>query len=151
MSKEKEMLNGVLQRLKQIEQVSNDSDLALPLATNKRNITAWKERSALPPQATLLAYCEKNKISLEWLLYARGPVNTSGLVAESGAIYRVETDQDAVYQLSGDVYRALQETDKKIKPEKFAEVLRLLHRDMLEAEADTIAYEKILAMVKLIS
>ena len=150
MSKEKEMLNQVLQRLKEIEQVKNDSDLALPLVTNKRNIAAWKERGALPPQSTLLAYCEKKKISLEWLLYGRGPIYISGLIAESGAIYRVETDQDAVYTLASDVYRALIELEQVITTEKFAEVVRLLHRDMLESRSQSLAYEKILGMVKLV-
>lgn len=149
MSKEKEMLNKVLRRLKEIEHVKNDSDLALPLATNKRNIAAWKERGALPPQSTLLAYCEKKKISLEWLLYGRGPIHISGLIAESGAIYRVETDQDAVYTLASNVYKALLETEKVIPPEKFTEIVRLLHRDLLESKVKTLPNEKILGMVKL--
>lgn len=144
----KVLLRDILDRLKQVEQVSSDVDLADPLMTSRRNISAWKERQSVPWEK-LVAYCHRQQISLEWLINGRGPIFISDMAAEPGAIYRVETNQDAIYLLSSNIYRALQESEREIAPEKFADVVRLLHRDMLERKADEVPYEKVLRVVKL--
>lgn len=147
-SDEKSTLRTILDRLKEAEGVSHDVDLAAPLRTNKRNISAWKERGAIPWER-LSAYCREREISLEWLINGRGPQSVLDIAAEPGAIYRVPTDQDAICLLSGDIYRALQETGREITPEKFADIVRLLHRDMLDRRLDRLPYEKVQHVVKL--
>lgn len=144
----KVVLRSILDRLKEVEGVNNDVDLADPLMTNKRNISAWKERGSIPWEK-LLTYCQRHQVSLEWLINGRGPASVSDMAAEPGAIYRIETNQDAVYFLSSNVYRALLESDREIQPEKFAYIVRLLHRDMLDSNADEVPYEKVLGVMKL--
>lgn len=141
-------LRQVLDRLKVLEGVRNDVDLAGPLATNKRNVSAWKERGTLPWER-LHDYCQRRQISLEWLINGRGAREVTQLIAEPGAVYRLDTDQDVLYQIAADVYRALQQADTQLTPEKFSRVMRLLHRDMLHNHSQQVAYEKILEMVKL--
>lgn len=143
-----ELLRQVLDRLKTLEGVRSDVDLAEPLATNRRNVSAWKERGTLPWDR-LYDYCQRRQISLEWLLNGRGAREVNQLVAEPGAVYRLDTDQDAVYRIAADVYRALQQSGTTLNAEKFAQVVRLLHRDMLHTHSDAVAYDKILEVVKL--
>ena len=147
-AKRGEQLRQVLDRLKGLEGVRADIDLAEPLGTNRRNVSAWKERGSLPWDR-LYEYCQRRQISLEWLLNGRGAVRVTELVAEPGVVYRLDTDQDVVYRIAADVYRALAETGMTLTPEKFAQVTRLLHRDMLHSNAADVAYDKVLEVVKL--
>lgn len=142
------LLRQVLDRLKALEAVRNDVDLAEPLGTNKRNVSAWKERGTLPWER-LHAYCQRRQISLEWLINGRGAARVTALVAEPGSVYRLETDQDTVYRIAADVYRALQQQGTVISADKFAQVVRLLHRDLLHSGGDTVAYDKVLEVVRL--
>lgn len=144
-----DQLRQVLDRLKTLEGVRNDVDLAGPLVTNKRNVSAWKERGSLPWEC-LFDYCQRRQISLEWLINGRGAREATQLVSEPGAVYRLDTDQDVLYGIAADVYRALQQSHAEISPDKFSQVLRLLHRDMLHSRSEQVAYEKILEMVKLV-
>lgn len=147
--KRSEQLRQVLDRLKALEKVRNDIDLAGPLATNKRNVSAWKERGSLPWER-LFDYCQRRQISLEWLINGRGAREVTALVAEPGAVYRLDTDQDVLYGIAANVYRALQQLQTDISPDKFSQVLRLLHRDMLHSRKEQVAYEKVIEMVKLV-
>jgi hypothetical protein len=147
-AKRGDQLRQVLDRLKALEGVRADIDLAEPLSTNRRNVSAWKERGSLPWDR-LYEYCQKRQISLEWLLNGRGAVHVTELVAEPGVVYHLDTDQDVVYRIAADVYRALRESGTELNPEKFAQVTRLLHRDMLHSRGDQVAYEKVLEVVKL--
>jgi Bacteriophage CI repressor helix-turn-helix domain len=143
-----DLLRQVLDRLKSLEGLRSDVELAEPLATNRRNIAAWKERGTLPWDR-LYDYCQRRQISLEWLLNGRGASHVTQLVAEPGAVYKVDTHQDVLYRIASDIYRALRQSDTELSPEKFAQVMRLLHRDMLDSRSQQIAYEKILEVVKL--
>ncbi len=143
-----DLLRQVLDRLKSLEGLRSDVELAEPLATNRRNIAAWKERGTLPWDR-LYDYCQRRQISLEWLLNGRGASHVTQLVAEPGAVYKLDTDQDVLYRIAADIYRALRQSDTELSPEKFAQVMRLLHRDMLDSRGQQIAYEKILEVVKL--
>lgn len=143
-----DLLRQVLDRLKSLEGLRSDVELAEPLATNRRNIAAWKERGTLPWDR-LYDYCQRRQVSLEWLLNGRGASHVTQLVAEPGAVYKLDTDQDVLYRIAADIYRALRQSDTELSPEKFAQVMRLLHRDMLDSRSQQIAYEKILEVVKL--
>lgn len=143
-----DLLRQVLDRLKALEGLRSDVELAEPLATNRRNIAAWKERGTLPWDR-LYDYCQRRQISLEWLLNGRGATQITQLVAEPGAVYRLDTDQDVLYRIAADIYRALRQSNTELSPEKFAQIMRLLHRDMLDSRSEQIAYDKILEVVKL--
>lgn len=143
-----ELLRQVLDRLKTLEGLRSDVELAEPLATNRRNIAAWKERGTLPWDR-LYDYCQRRQVSLEWLLNGRGAINITQLVAEPGAVYRLDTDQDVLYRIAADIYRALRQSSTELSPEKFAQIMRLLHRDMLDSRSEQIAYDKIMEVVKL--
>ena len=70
-------------------------------------------------------------------------------MAEPGSVYRLETDQDVIYRIAADVYRALQQQGTAISADKFGQVVRLLHRDMLQNGGDAVAYDKVFEVVKL--
>lgn len=142
------VLRQVLNRLKSLEGLRNDVELAEPLATNRRNISAWKERGTLPWDR-LHDYCQRRQVSLEWLINGQGASHVTQLVAEPGAVYRLDTDQDLLYTIAADIYRALRQSNTELSPEKFAQIMRLLHRDMLDSRREQVAYDKILDVVKL--
>ena len=141
------LLREILNRLKEIEHVSHDMDLAVPLLVSKRNISSYKERGTIPWEK-LFQYSRRKKKSLEYIINGRGPSDATA-VAEPGAIYKVETDQDAVYDISAQVYAELVEQNKTADPDKFRQLVKLLHRQMLDT-GNVPSYETIKEMVYLI-
>lgn len=147
-NKRRALLRQVLDRIKALEQVRADIDLAEPLATNKRNVAAWKERGTLPWER-LYHYCENNQISLEWLLNGRGATHVQQLVEEPSTSYRVPSDLGAVYRISGDLYRALRQSQRQIDPEQFSQLVELLHRDLLKPGEERVGFAQIVRMLDL--
>ena len=139
----------ILDRLKEIEGAKFDSDVAVPLEITKRNLANYKERGSIPWDK-IFTYCRKNKVSMEWLVNGRGPQkNTDFGISEPCSIYKVETDQDAVYDISAQVYAELVEQNKTADPDKFRQLVKLLHRQMLDT-GNVPSYETIKEMVYLI-
>ena len=137
-----------ISRIKEAEGLKYDADVAACLEVETKRVSQWKYRGT-PPYEKLVEYSRKQGISLDWLLNERGPMRIRDIVAEPGEIYRIATDQDAVYAIAGDVYRALQETGTTISPEKYQQTVRLLHRDMLQQDERTIPFDKVLEIVRL--
>ncbi|RCX32097.1 helix-turn-helix domain-containing protein [Thioalbus denitrificans] len=143
------LIREVLDRLKEIEGVENDSDLANPLVVSKRLIASWKERNSVPWQV-LFTYSRKHGISLDYILNGWGsPFQTDAMVGEPGAIYSLETSADPVYRVAGQVHRALSELGAELGEEKFSETVRYLHRSMMDKGDDAVPYEQVLSVVKL--
>lgn len=125
-------LREILDRLKQIERVNNDTDLCTPLKVTKLNIASYKSRGSIPWEK-LLEYGRRKKISMEYILNGRGPVENDRFgVAEPDAVYTVETNQDAVYDIAAQVYAELQAQGKTAGQDKYRQLIKLLHRNMLE-------------------
>jgi hypothetical protein len=126
------LLREIINRLKELEGVSGDLDLAIPLKVTKRNVSSYKERGTIPWEV-LLEYGRRRKVSMEWLLNGRGPIDNEILaVAEPGVVYKVETNQDAVYDIAAQVYTELLAEGKQPGADKFRQLVKLLHRSMLE-------------------
>lgn len=144
------LLRTVLNRLKKIEGVEKDASLAAPLHVEKGRIEQWKFRDSIPWEQ-LVEYCRRERVSLEWLVNGRGTERVTDMAMEPGGIYRVHTDQDAVYAIAGMIYRALLSEDEEIDVtwEKFVEMVKFVHRDMLDrGETKAPPYERVLQFVK---
>ncbi|KAF0193200.1 MAG: hypothetical protein FD165_303 [Gammaproteobacteria bacterium] len=139
-----------IDRIKQAEGLRYDADVADRLNVERKRLSQWKYRGT-PPYEKLIDYSRKSGISLDWLLNDRGPMRTNDLVAEPGAIYRVTTDQDVVYKLAAEVFQAVVESGINLSPEHFRNIVRLLHRDMLNHRETSIPYDKVLETVKAIA
>ncbi len=140
-------LRLILDRIKKVEGAKNDTDLAVPLRVTKRNIANWKSRNSIPWE-TLVAYCRWRKVSMEWLFNDRGPM-MNDVIAEPGVLYQVETNQDAVYDIAAEVYQTLLDQQKQPTPDKYRQLVKLLHRETIETGQSPSA-EKINELIMLI-
>ncbi len=136
----------IINRIKEVENVKYDKDLALLLKVSDKSISAYKKRDSIPLDV-LIPYSRKHKVSLEWLINDRGPKRSGQMLAEEGAIYHVETDQDVVYDIAAQVHAALQGVE--VAPDKFSQVVKLLHREYLGTNKPQTT-EKINEVIKLI-
>jgi len=126
------ILREILDRLQKVEGVKHDTDLAVPLKVTKLNITSYKARGSIP-WGKLYEYSRRKNISLDYLVNGRGNPGVSEIrVSDSAGIYTIETNQDAVYDISAQVYSELENQRKEAAPEKFKQLVKLLHRQTLE-------------------
>lgn len=138
----------ILNRIKDIEGAKTDKDIGQVLATDPKTVAGWRHRDSVPWEK-IIDYSRARQVSLEYLVNGIGGTKRSDLVMEPGAIYRVTTNLDALYEIAADVYRALREAGGEIPPEKFGRLVRLVHREMLDKNENSVPYAKILEMVKL--
>jgi hypothetical protein len=143
----KASLRDIINRLKALAGVSNDIDLSNPLQVSKRNIANWKARDSIPWEQ-INQFCLKNGYSLEYVVNGNGSIKCDG-IAEPGIIYKVNTNQDEVYDIAAKVYTELQAQGKKTDADKFRQLIRLLHRGMIET-GNKPAADKIKEMILLI-
>ena len=64
-------VESILNKIKKLETVFNDGDLAEILNTNANNIYSWKHRNQIPNKI-LLEYCKNAGINYNWLVYDEG-------------------------------------------------------------------------------
>ena len=138
----------ILARIKEVEGTEKDKDVAKALGLDQRDLSSRKVSGAVPYKR-IVEYSRSHHVSLEYLLNGRGPLRSTDMVQDPGSIYRVGTDVDVLYQIAAAVYQALLELGATIEPDKFARVVRLLHRNMIDSGNNTIAYPHVREVVKL--
>lgn len=67
------MIEDILSRIKQIENVTTFKDVADILNVSEVNISQWRKRNSIPYDK-LIKYCKKNDVSFDWLITGRGPI-----------------------------------------------------------------------------
>lgn len=123
------LLRTILNRIKELEGLEYDKDLAALFKMSEKALEAQKSRDTVPWER-LVEYSREKQVSLEYLVNGHGPARRAQLgVGEPGAIYRVTTDQDAVYQLAAALRAA---SPQALPAKKFQDALKLLHRELLE-------------------
>lgn len=139
----------ILARVKIAENVKRDSELASILCTDAKNVSNWKKRGTVPYEK-LVEYAIRSGVSLDWLILDRGPMKVDQfMVSEPGAIYKVRTNIDVVYRIAADVYLTLQPEGIEISPATFLEVVKTLHRDMLDRGEDSVPAARVAAFLRL--
>lgn len=147
---ERELLAGIIERICELEGLMNEVDVAGPLEVNPRNVAAWKSRKSVP-WLHLEAYCRRKGLSLEWMVYGRGAQKSADLRMESGSIYHVTTDQDAVYTIAAQVHRIWGELGLDRDDRRFAQVVRLLHRESIDEPERPLNPTRVAEMLKILS
>ena len=144
----KGLLRGILDRIREVEGLNSDVDVARLLGSKIRNISAWKQRETIPWNY-LIPYSRRRGFSLEWLVYGNGPRRAVDMGMEPGAIFHVRTDQDAVYVIAAMMHQVLKEGGIDASRERFGEVLRLLHRAQLSEPERPLSYIQVSETVRL--
>lgn len=147
MSENGSLATTVVERIKEVEGLKKDVDIARLLHTESRYISTWRARGTLPIDL-IIQYSRERKVSLEWLINGNGAPRSTDMVSEVGGIYRVQTNQDRIYAIAGDVYRAILELGVELPPQKFTQLVRLGHREALDHGSE-VPYAKIVELVKL--
>ena len=80
-SSQKEVFN----RIKQLEGLEFDQDLAEPLGVPVPTLHSIRRRGTIPWER-IVEYAEKNDVSLEWLIHGHQPVRVSELAGADGAL-----------------------------------------------------------------
>ena len=139
----------ILLRLQALEGVKTDAALTAALRASGATISAWRKRGSVPLER-LAEYAREKGVSLEWLVNGRGPVHLRELaVAEPGAIYRVETDQDAVYRIAALVTAYCLEHGIHLAEQKIESIVKLIHRDMLAAGISEVSRQRVEELIHL--
>jgi len=141
--------DAILERVREIEDVKWDGELAIALKTGKNTVSNWRQRDNIS-YVKLAEYAREKGVSLEWLVNGRGPVHLRELaVAEPGAIYRVETDQDAVYRIAALVTAYCLEHGIHLAEQKIESIVKLIHRDMLAAGISEVSRQRVEELIHL--
>lgn len=140
-------VKGVFNRIKVLADIKKDSELAAILGMSTRNIISYKERGTLPWEY-LSAFAKQNNYSLDYIINGVGSP-TSGKIEDATGLYIVKTNHDNIYDIAALVYAELEAQDKHTTTEKFRQVVKLLHRGMLETGAPP-SDDKIKEMILLI-
>lgn len=139
----------IIDRIKIIEGVKKDKEVAELLGIDQRNLATAKSRGIIPYQK-LVRYSDISGASLDFLLHGRGPQKLDRIVTvEDGKAYHICTDQDAVYEIAEKVYRATQTQGLTLPEGKVASTVRLLHRDLIDRGEGEITQERVNELVRI--
>lgn len=154
MSRIKDIATGtkiIIDRIKIIENVKKDKDVAELLGMDQRNLATAKSRGIIPYEK-LVRYSQKSGASLDFLLHGRGPQKLERVITvEGGGAYHICTDQDQVYDIAEMVYQAIKTQHKELPGGKFSGTVRLLHREALDRGEKDIPQERVNELIKIAS
>ena len=81
----------IVERIKQSKGFKSDGEVAEALKMTKTALSNHKARRTIPYEA-LSTFCERENISLDWLLTGEKPTEHIGLVKDSPPIYNIKDD-----------------------------------------------------------
>lgn len=152
MSRIKDIESGtriIIDRIKIIENVKKDKDVAELLGMDQRNLATAKSRGIIPYEK-LVRYSLRSGASLDFLLHGRGPQKLERIITvEGGGAYHICTDQDQVYDIAEMVYQAINSQGISLPRGKFSSTIRLLHRESLDRGEKDIPQERVNELVKI--
>jgi len=86
---EKKILPVIIERIKKFKNVANDSEVAELLKMKTQTLATAKMRDSIPYE-NLIAFCDEEELSLEWLLKGRGSACDS-----SNVDHKMQSEVDA--------------------------------------------------------
>lgn len=125
------LLRTIFARIKAVEGLRYDKELAVPLHTTAYNITNMKTRDSIP-WTQLVQYCRERQISLEWLVNGQGPAFRHDLPrCEDGALLDAAdaADCSAAYRLAGMITEAADAAGARLTGAQVERLVGLLHAD----------------------
>ncbi len=136
-------------RLKEVENVSKDIEIATLLGMDKSTFSNAKRTGSIP-YSRLAEYSRDKQVSLEYLINGKGPVHIKDMIAEPGAIYKIETNQDSVYTIAKMVIEEIATRQGVlIEQYKIEDIIKLIHRDVLATGEQAISLERVKQLLDL--
>jgi len=144
-------LRAVLDRLKEVEGVRFDVELAEPLGVTRARLEQWKARGTFP-WTEIQAYADGSGVSLEWLVHGRGPREVGLMLAEDAGDYHVhEIDTDLFMAVTNEVQAMLKEAGLPADDEKAAYLVAYVYNDLVKSGATAPDRKKIEGLMRLIA
>lgn len=138
----------ILNRVKTVEQVWKDSDVAEILGAAARTVSNWKHRGQIP-QEYLLSYCRRKNLSLEWLINGRGPMHSTYLVSPAPDANASQSSHDDLLDLAATVYQMALTDGASLSPEKFRQLLRHAYDETINQLEPKPVEDKIRNLIRL--
>lgn len=126
-------LRAIFGRMKAVEGLKHDADLAPLLFVSKARIGQWKVRGTIPWER-IVRYSREHNVSLDHLVH--------------GKRLSTAADLEDIYLIVGAVLRASHELGANISPDKFARIVRFLHSDICGSGKRSLSTEKIIELIK---
>lgn len=130
-------LRGILDRVKAVEGLAYDKDVAVPLNMALRNLGAYKERGTVPWQQ-LAEYAQRRHLSLHWLVFGEGPREAEPMaIGEPRGHYGAAVDPQLLQLVLWEVFDFLRTRDMStLNAEKLAKAVALMYQ-LFEERADS--------------
>ena len=135
-AQEKNLIREVLDRVKEIEGVEFDKEVATPLRMSERNLASYKERGSMPWEQ-LKTYALWRGVSLEWLVNGTGPIRREELngVGEPRADYQARClDIDLLSECIASVDRFLETSRRDLPADKRARIVGFLYEQSIKSD-----------------
>jgi transcriptional regulator with XRE-family HTH domain len=114
-------------RIKEVrDNVSRDA-FAPPLGVTRNSIQRYETNERKPGANFIESICKAYKINADWLIFGKGPKYTDQLPV-------AEVDQDTLIAVISSLEEALEANNKKMEPDKKAEVIAMLYEIITEEE-----------------
>jgi transcriptional regulator with XRE-family HTH domain len=123
-------VSDVLERIKVLKNIKKDADLAKMLGVEPNTVTTWRKRGSLPYEK-IIAFCEREKVSLDALFMGEGRIEAMSAQVETpgkGAVY----DRDLLREVVEVVEEIFERESLHLPPPKMAELITLLYEELLE-------------------
>lgn len=125
----------------------SEAEFSRQVGESQQTVNNWKRRELPASKAVKIA--RAIGCSVEWLLEGAGDTVQGYRIAESDSLYEHLINHDAVYLIAGQVFKATKDTGKVLTEEKFSDVVKLAHRDMLDRHELSVPYARIMGLVNL--
>lgn len=94
-------IDDILDRIKEIKSLKTDTEMSKLFSVTPQTISTWRKRGTIPYNS-LVTLCEREGMSLDWLLTGEGPMKKYEApeekpltgVREASTIYNVREDPD---------------------------------------------------------
>lgn len=143
---EAENLAGtVINRIKALEGLRYDSEVALLLHAERTAVGLWRFRDTLPWDK-LIEYSRTHGVSLEWLINGNGPARTADIIESADEV----NDDELIHQVLTVTEEILKEQNLELPVEKKVDLITLLVSYCRESHAAP-SKENVFKLIKLAS
>jgi len=131
----KNFAEEIIERIKQIESLRYDTDVAIVLGAEKQHVGPWKARGQIPWER-VLDYARKSGVSLDYLILGRGPMRVAGIrVGEDEEHYGlIEIDKVLLASVITMIEELFDARGLESSGKRRAQLVALVYRSCLKAQ-----------------
>lgn len=121
---------SVIERLKEIFEAKNNTELAEKLNIPRNTVSTWKNRGSVP-YAVCIDVAEQEKVSLDWLLAGIEPMKQGIPSDKTGSDVHFEMDVELMGKIMSIFMDAAQKSEVYIPPHELGQMVACIYQDMI--------------------